>query len=237
MGDEFDPDRDYAYADRTRRREPGDTTLGLSPHMDSGSYERWVDPAFQRIYGDIFEGDWRRYDPWKATYRTQTREYDSPAVCSMFRTFQGWTALTAQGPTDGTLSVIPTARGHRLFPAAGPAGRRARGRSVRRHPGPGPVRRPGLACRHPWRAWSRSPRWSRATPSGGTRDIIHAVADEHNGSDYAQRHLHRRLPALRQERSLCAQAGRQVPGRRERSGFRGGGLRGRFREGGRRSTT
>ncbi len=74
MGDEFDPDRDYAYADRTRRREPGDTTLGLSPHMDSGSYERWVDPAFQRIYGDIFEGDWRRYDPWKATYRTQTRD-------------------------------------------------------------------------------------------------------------------------------------------------------------------
>jgi len=42
MGDEFDPDHDYVYADRTRRRSPGDTTLGLSPHMDSGSYERWV---------------------------------------------------------------------------------------------------------------------------------------------------------------------------------------------------
>ena len=31
MGDEFDPDQDFAYADRTRRRQPGDTTLGLSP--------------------------------------------------------------------------------------------------------------------------------------------------------------------------------------------------------------
>jgi len=33
-GPEFDPDFDYAYADRTRRRAPGDTTLGLSPHME-----------------------------------------------------------------------------------------------------------------------------------------------------------------------------------------------------------
>lgn len=48
MGDEFDPDNDLAYADRTRRRAPGDKTLGLSPHMDAGSYERWVDPAFQK---------------------------------------------------------------------------------------------------------------------------------------------------------------------------------------------
>ena len=29
-GDEFDPNNDYMYADRIRRREPGDETLGLS---------------------------------------------------------------------------------------------------------------------------------------------------------------------------------------------------------------
>ncbi|MDO7622183.1 MAG: DUF1479 domain-containing protein [Loktanella sp.] len=115
MGDEFDPNNDYSYADRTRRREPGDTTLGLSPHMDSGSFERWVDPAYQRIYSPIFENKWGDYDPWKATFRTQTREYASPAVCSMFRTFQGWTSLTTQGPNDGTLSVIPIARGIAYF--------------------------------------------------------------------------------------------------------------------------
>ncbi|MEE9319084.1 MAG: YbiU family protein [Granulosicoccus sp.] len=109
MGDEFDPDRDFTYADRTRRRAPGDKSLGLSPHMDSGSYERWVDPAFQAIYEHVFSGNWQQYDPWRAMYRTQTREYKSPAVCSMFRTFQGWTALTSQGPSDGTLKLLPIA--------------------------------------------------------------------------------------------------------------------------------
>ena len=29
----------------------------------------------------------------------------------MFRTFQGWTALTSQGPGEGTLQLIPIARG------------------------------------------------------------------------------------------------------------------------------
>ena len=62
-GAEFDPDHDFSYADRTRRRAPGDTTLGLSPHMDAGSYERWVDPAFQHIYKSVFNGDLDQYDP------------------------------------------------------------------------------------------------------------------------------------------------------------------------------
>ena len=106
-GDEFDPNQDYIYADRIRRREPGDVSLGLSPHIDGGSFERWVDQGYQKVYSSVFNGDYSSYDPWKAAYRTQTNEYKSPAVCSMFRTFQGWTALTSQGPLDGTLSVIP----------------------------------------------------------------------------------------------------------------------------------
>lgn len=106
-GPEFNPDFDYAYADRTRRRAPGDNTIGLSPHIDTGSYERWVDPAFQKIYANLFNGKFDQYSPWQAAYRTQTREYSSPAVSSMFRTFQGWTALTEQGPGDGTLELLP----------------------------------------------------------------------------------------------------------------------------------
>ena len=78
--------------------------------MDSGSYERWCDPAYQAIYRRIYEGDIQGFDPWKAAFRTQTREYASPSVCSMFRTFQGWTALTPQGPGDGTLSLLPIAK-------------------------------------------------------------------------------------------------------------------------------
>lgn len=108
-GDVFDPNRDYMYADRIRRREPGDETLGLSPHIDGGSFERWTDTAFQKVYQSVFNGNLDSYDPWKADFRTETKEYKSPAVCSMFRTFQGWTALTAQGPSDGTLSLIPIA--------------------------------------------------------------------------------------------------------------------------------
>ena len=106
-GPEFDAEFDYSYADRTRRRAPGDTTLGLSPHMDAGSYERWVDPAFQKIYSKIFSGQYHQYDPWRAAFRTQTRELALPGVSSMFRTFQGWTALTEQGPGDGTLELLP----------------------------------------------------------------------------------------------------------------------------------
>lgn len=46
----FDPDCECTYADRVRRRQPGDETLGLSPHMDAGTVERWIDPGYQRVY-------------------------------------------------------------------------------------------------------------------------------------------------------------------------------------------
>lgn len=184
MGPEFDPDHDYAYADRTRRRAPGDTTLGLSPHMDSGSYERWLDPAYQRIYGSIFAGNWQDYDPWRATFRTQTREFASPAVCSMFRTFQGWTGLTTQGPADGTLSLLPVASSIAYFLL----------RALQDD-----VAADDLCGALPGRALGASPTWHSDILRGLTSipvvgpgdtvwwhpDIIHAVANEHHGSDYA----------------------------------------------------
>jgi Gig2-like len=109
--DVFDPARECTYADRVRRRQPGDETLGLSPHMDAGTVERWIDPGFQQVYRHVFAGDWRAYNPFDASHRLDTREIPSPAVCSMFRTYQGWTALTRQGPGDGTLRLIPIAEG------------------------------------------------------------------------------------------------------------------------------
>lgn len=184
MGQEFDPDQDYAYADRTRRRRPGDTTLGLSPHMDSGSYERWVDPAYQRIYGPVFEGSWQDYDPWKATFRTQTREFSSPSVCSMFRTFQGWTGLTSQGPGDGTLSLIPSARGIAYFLL----------RALQDD-----VPDDDLCGATPGRALSADPKWHADILEGLVSipvvepgdtvwwhpDLIHSVANAHTGTDFA----------------------------------------------------
>lgn len=107
---EFDPNKECLYADRIRQREPGDASLGLSPHIDGGSVERWIDPSFHEVYREVFFGDLEKYNPWDAHFRTQTNEIPSPAVCQMFRTYQGWTALTQQGPGDGTLNIVPITR-------------------------------------------------------------------------------------------------------------------------------
>src|SRR5262249_33337350 len=142
-----------------------DRTLGLSPHMDAGSVERWIDPNYRHVYRHVFSGNWRAYEPFDGAWRTATEEIPSPAVCSVFRTYQGWTALTPQGPGDGTLQLVPIAKGImylllRPLLADVPEAARspdARSRWCRRG-----IRR--------WRRRSRRSRWSSpATPCGGTR--------------------------------------------------------------------
>ena len=49
---EFDASVECLYADRIRQREPGDASLGLSPHVDGGSIERWIDRSFYEVYRD-----------------------------------------------------------------------------------------------------------------------------------------------------------------------------------------
>jgi hypothetical protein len=180
----FDPDRQCTYADRARRRQPGDKTLGLSPHMDAGTVERWIDPGYQKVYERVFEGDWRGYDPFDGRRRLETAEIPSPAVCSMFRTYQGWTALTRQGPRDGTLKLIPIAEGisYVLLRAL-----------------QDDVAEDDLCGAAPGRALGVSPDWHPDLIAGMVSipevqpgdtvwwhtDICHAVADEHAGKDYA----------------------------------------------------
>ena len=106
----FDPNKELIYADRIRRRQPGDSSLGLSPHCDAGSIERWIEKNYQKIYEKIFADEFEQYDPFNAMYRDKTDLIKSPAVSNTFRTFQGWTALTEQGPNDGTLQLIPIAK-------------------------------------------------------------------------------------------------------------------------------
>lgn len=86
--DNFDATRIISYADRIRRRPPQSNALGLSPHVDGGSVERWIDDNFRYVYRHVFSGDWQKYDPFDSEKRTEVREIPSPAVCSVFRSFQ-----------------------------------------------------------------------------------------------------------------------------------------------------
>ena len=103
----FDPDRDTAYPDRVRRRPPRSNSAGLSPHTDSGSVERWLLPAYQQVFRHVYSGDWVTYDPWDGAFRTEVREFPSTVMCSAFRTFQGWTALSDMQPEQGVLHAVP----------------------------------------------------------------------------------------------------------------------------------
>jgi Protein of unknown function (DUF1479) len=180
----FDPDRQFNYADRIRRREPGDSTLGLSPHSDGGSVERWCEPTFRHVFREVFQGDPLAFDPFDADGRTVTREIPSPAVCSAFRTFQGWTALTRQGPGDGTLKLVPisSTTPWMLLRALQPD-----------------VPEGDLCGAQPGRALGASERWHPELLAGLVpipevgpgdtvwwhSDVIHAVEDQHTGNGYS----------------------------------------------------
>ncbi|CAM3358740.1 hypothetical protein SB6411_00280 [Klebsiella spallanzanii] len=105
----FDPDVSVIYPDRIRRRPPGTTSKGLGAHTDSGALERWLLPAYQKVFADVFNGNIDAYDPWDAAHRTEVEEYtvDNTTKCSVFRTFQGWTALSDMIPDQGLLHVVP----------------------------------------------------------------------------------------------------------------------------------
>lgn len=180
----FDPDQVPVYADRIRRRPPASASLGLSPHVDGGSVERWLDDNFRKVYRHVFSGNWREYDPFDAAWRPDAREIPSPAVCSMFRTFQGWTALTQQGQGDGTLQLVPisNAMAYMLLRAL-----------------QDDIPAEELCGAKPGRALSIKPEWHglllEALSSiplmqpGDTvfwhSDVIHAVENEHRGPRYS----------------------------------------------------
>lgn len=159
-------------------------SLGLSPHVDGGSVERWLDGNFRKVYRHVFSGNWRDYDPYDAAYRPEVQEIPSPAVCSMFRTYQGWTALTRQGKRDGTLQLIPIANSmvYILLRAL-----------------QDDVPETELCGAEPARALSVNSKWHAPLLDARTSiplmepgdavfwhsDVVHAVEDEHNGNGYS----------------------------------------------------
>ena len=103
----FDPDRDSLYPDRIRRRPPGASSGGLGPHIDVGTLDLWMTSAYQQAFGRLFDGAVEEYDPWDASHRTAGPQYPGSTMCSVFRTFQGWTALSDMDHDQGVLFTVP----------------------------------------------------------------------------------------------------------------------------------
>lgn len=97
------------YADRLRIRQPGDVMFSLGPHADGGSLERWVDKEYSLCYTPIFEGRYEEFDPYDCTHRVNTNMeyYESSGSCNIFRSFQGWLALSEIAPKEGTILFAP----------------------------------------------------------------------------------------------------------------------------------
>jgi hypothetical protein len=103
----FDPDRDSLYPDRIRRRPPGTSSAGLGSHLDPGTLDLWMTRDYQLAFRHLFDGTAEQYDPWDAAHRTAGPQYPGTTMCSVFRTFQGWTALSDMAHDQGVLHTVP----------------------------------------------------------------------------------------------------------------------------------
>lgn len=106
----FDPERDSLYPDRIRRRPPGVDSGGLGTHLDPGTLDLWMTEGYQQHFRHLFDGDVDAYDPWDPAYRTEAAQYPGSTMCSAFRTFQGWTALSEMRNDQGVLHTVPIPR-------------------------------------------------------------------------------------------------------------------------------
>ncbi|PPQ86996.1 hypothetical protein CVT26_005465, partial [Gymnopilus dilepis] len=97
------------YADRFRIRKPGLGWEYHPPHVDGGGIERWEDPNFRQCFASILHGNWRAHNPFSLAPRLNARTslYGRPNQATVFRTFQGWLALSETAPKEGTLQVFP----------------------------------------------------------------------------------------------------------------------------------
>ena len=103
----FDPARDSLYPDRIRRQPEGADSVGLGTHLDPGTLDLWMTQAYQRAFRHLFDGTVEQYDPWDAAQRTVGPQYPGSTMCSAFRTFQGWTALSDMDHDQGVLHTVP----------------------------------------------------------------------------------------------------------------------------------
>ncbi|KAK0494059.1 hypothetical protein EDD18DRAFT_1403122 [Armillaria luteobubalina] len=105
--DGVDLSEPLSYADRLRMRHPGVQWDIHPPHIDGGAIERWEDPSFRSVYKDIFEGNWRKHDPYDLCGRINAKHslHNRVGQATIFRTFQGWLAI--RYASSGTIQFFP----------------------------------------------------------------------------------------------------------------------------------
>lgn len=101
-----------SYADGVRIRPPGVPFYGLGPHVDAGSLARWTDPVYQSLYSAVFSGRPEELDNYDLSLRKDANQaaFDGTAHSTVFRSFQGWTALSSAAPGEGSLMLYPNVK-------------------------------------------------------------------------------------------------------------------------------
>ncbi len=101
-----------SYADGIRIRPPGQPFYGLGPHIDAGSLCRWVDPVYQSYYRPVFSGEPENLDCYNLNLRKDANQvaFAGGAHSTVFRAFQGWTALSPAAPGEGSLMLYPNVK-------------------------------------------------------------------------------------------------------------------------------
>ncbi|KIW66464.1 hypothetical protein PV04_05799 [Phialophora macrospora] len=110
-GSSYSPEP-LSYADGVRIRPPGVAFRGLGPHIDAGSLCRWADPTYHSVYAAVFSGQPEFLDNYDLSIRQHANQAMFPASAHsrIFRSFQGWTALTSAGPGEGSLMLYPNVK-------------------------------------------------------------------------------------------------------------------------------
>ncbi|KAK9426120.1 putative DUF1479 domain protein [Seiridium unicorne] len=99
------------YADAVRIRPPGLPLDGLCPHIDAGNLCRWADTGYVNVYDAIFSGEPQKHKMYDLTRRKDANQalfHEGTHQSSVFRAFQGWTALTRAGAGEGSLLLYPS---------------------------------------------------------------------------------------------------------------------------------
>ncbi|KAK6361383.1 hypothetical protein TWF730_005116 [Orbilia blumenaviensis] len=97
------------YYDGVRDRPPKQVFLGLGPHIDAGSLSRWAAPTYRKVYQSIFCGHPENHDAWDLEVRKDAVQdlFKAPSHSSVFRAFQGWTALTPSKAREASILLYP----------------------------------------------------------------------------------------------------------------------------------